>query len=81
MPSLVFVLTAVALIAADATGTWTGTFVPTGPEAGPVHLILKQEGTNLTGTVDPREDDQREIQNGKALDGKLTFEVVVNTRA
>src|SRR5215469_13791059 len=77
MPSFVFVLMAVTLTAADATGTWTGTFGPTGPEAGPVHLVLKQEGTKLTGTVGPRAEDQREIQNGKAIDGKRTFEVVV----
>jgi hypothetical protein len=77
MASVVFVSTAVTLIAADATGTWTGTFVPTGPEAGAVHLILKQEGTKLTGTVGPRAEDQHEIQNGKAIDGKLTFDVVV----
>jgi hypothetical protein len=42
-----------------------------------VHLILKQEGTKLTGTVGPRAEDQHEIQNGKAIDGKLTFDVVV----
>ena len=42
-----------------------------------MHLILKQEGTKLTGTVGPRAEDQHEIQNGKAIDGKLTFDVVV----
>jgi hypothetical protein len=68
-------LTAVGLMAADATGTWTGTFTPRGQDAGPAHLVLKQEGTKLTGTAGPGVDEQKEIRNGKAEDGKLTFEV------
>lgn len=72
---LVLTLAAVNLIAADATGTWIGTFTPDGEAAGPAHLVLKQEGAKLTGTAGPRANEQREIQNGKAEDGRLTFEV------
>jgi hypothetical protein len=72
---LVLILAAVSLMAADATGTWTGTFTPEGKDPGPAHLVLKQEGAKLTGTVGPRADEQHEIQNGKAEDGKLTFDV------
>jgi hypothetical protein len=72
---LVFLLAAISLVAADATGTWTGTFTPDGQEAGSAHLVLKQEGTKLTGTAGPHAGEQLEIQNGKAEDGNLTFEV------
>lgn len=72
---LLMTMAAAALIAADATGTWTGTFTPAGQEAGPAHLVLKQDGQKLTGTAGPTSDEQHEIQNGKAEDGKITFEV------
>jgi len=64
------------LLAADATGTWTGTLTADGEDPGPAHLVLKQEGAKLTGTAGPSADKQHEIQNGKAEDGKVTFEVV-----
>lgn len=70
-----FCLTVACLLAADATGTWTGTFTPSGEEAGPALLVLKQDGTKLTGTAGPGSEEQHEIRNGKAEDGKLTFEV------
>ena len=72
---LVWISAVVSLMAADATGTWTGTFTPEGNQAGPAHVVLIQEGTKLTGTAGPRPDEQRPIQNGKAEDGLLTFEV------
>jgi hypothetical protein len=73
---LLLIMTALGLAAADATGTWMGTFTPAGQEPGPAHLVLKQEGAKLTGTAGPRPDQQHEIRNGKAEDGKLTFDVV-----
>ncbi len=72
---LILILAAAGLMAADATGTWTGTFTPGGQEPGPARLVLKQEGTKLTGTGGPSAEEQHEIQNGKAEDGKLTFEI------
>ena len=75
---LLLTLAAFSLLAADATGTWTGSFTPDGQEAGPAHLVLKQEGANLTGTAGPSSDEQHEILSGKAQDGKITFEVAVN---
>ena len=72
---ILFSLAAFSLIAADATGTWTGTLTPDGQEAGTAHLVLKQEGTKLTGTAGPRADEQQEIRNGKADNGKLTFQI------
>ncbi|MES1257481.1 MAG: hypothetical protein ABUS51_03590 [Acidobacteriota bacterium] len=72
---LILMLAAAGLIAADATGTWTGTFTPAGQEPGTAHLVLKQDGATLTGTAGPRADEQSEIRNGKAEDGKITFEL------
>lgn len=78
-PTLLSLFAAVTLIAADATGSWTGTLaVPTSDGArkpGPAHLVLKQEGAKLTGTAGPNASEQHTIQNGAAEDGNLTFEV------
>jgi hypothetical protein len=76
---LCLLLAAAGLIAADATGTWTGTLTPTGPGTGgeshPALLVLKQDGAKLTGTAGPNAEEQNPIENGKAENGKLTFEV------
>jgi hypothetical protein len=71
---LLLTLAAAGLIAADATGTWTGSLIVNG-ENRPAHLVLKQEGGKLTGTAGPDPSEQHPIQNGKAEDGKLTFEL------
>ena len=76
MKHLLLIALAVAgLGAADATGTWTGTLTPAGEEPGPAHAVLKQSGTTLTGTAGPDASEQHPIQNGKAENGKLTFEI------
>jgi hypothetical protein len=72
---LLLTLVASGLLAADATGKWTGTFTPQGSEGGPALLVLKQEGAKVTGTAGPGADEQHEIQNGKAENGNITFEV------
>ena len=72
---LILLVAATSLLAADATGTWTGTFTPSGKEEGPALLVLKQQGTALTGTAGPNSDEQREIQHGKVENGVLTFEI------
>ena len=69
--------------APDVTGTWTGTFTsttPTGePDEDPAHLVLKQSGTELTGTAGPRADRQMPVANGKVTTVKdvttVTFDV------
>jgi hypothetical protein len=70
-----YLATAIGLLGADATGTWTGTFTPAGDHSEPAHLVLKQEGTKITGTAGPRAEEQHQILNGKAEDGVITFEV------
>jgi hypothetical protein len=68
-------LSVAALLAADATGTWTGSLTRDGGETGPAHLVLKQDGQKITGTAGPGPEEQHGIQNGKSEAGKITFEV------
>jgi hypothetical protein len=76
---LLIALAAVTLFAADATGKWTGTLITSQPDGGkkegPAHLVLKQEGSVLTGTAGPSADEQHPIENGKSENGNVTFEV------
>ena len=73
---LVLALAAATLLAADATGSWTGTLTPANDnQPRPAHLVLKQEGNTLTGTAGPDTGEQRPVQNGKVDAGTLTFEV------
>ena len=82
MKHLLFIaLAAVMLTAADATGTWTGTLTPAGGENRtlPAHLVLKQDGSTLTGTAGPDAGEQHPIRNGKAENDTLTFELPNDT--
>ena len=75
---LIFLLMlAASVLMADATGKWTGTLTPDGDKGGPALLVLKQDGTSLTGTAGPDETGQHAILNGKVEDGKITFELAV----
>jgi hypothetical protein len=73
--SLLLILTAAGLLAADATGTWTGSLTRTDGEQSTAHLILKQDGEKVTGTAGPGPEEQYEIQNGKSAAGKITFDI------
>jgi hypothetical protein len=76
MKHLLFIaLTAAALVAADATGTWTGTLTMTDGQSHSAHMVLKQEGDKLSGTAGPDANEQHPILNGKAENGALTFEL------
>jgi hypothetical protein len=78
-PILVLVFAAASLLAADATGKWTGTLTIVsaygGDNPGPALLVLQQDGAKLTGTAGPDVNSQLPIQNGKAENGTLTFEL------
>ena len=55
--------------AADVSGKWTGSFF-----AGPMFLILKQDGAKLSGSGGPTEDQQLLKFNDGVIDGDhLTF--------
>jgi hypothetical protein len=75
---LIFLLMlAAASLMADATGKWTGTLTPEGDHGGPALVILKQDGSTLTGTAGPDETGQHAILNGKIEGGRITFELAV----
>jgi hypothetical protein len=72
-----FALAAVA--DTDVTGIWKGSFnvaAAGGAEAqnGTAHLVLKQKGSEITGSVGPSEDQQFPIVKGKIEGNKITLE-------
>jgi hypothetical protein len=69
-------LTAALVMAADATGDWSGTFTPEGDGPQSVYLVLHQSGDQLTGSGGPGAAQQFPIQSGKVQGDRLTFEVV-----
>ena len=42
-----------AILAADATGTWTGNLLVPGKDPGPARLVLKQDGVEIDGDGGP----------------------------
>ena len=73
---LLLILAAVGLMAADATGTWTGSLIIMQDGVAqdrPAHLVLKQDGTKITGTAGPNADEQHPIEGGQVNDGTITF--------
>lgn len=73
-------LTGLTLSAGELTGKWSGKFDITTPdgELKPDSAVmnLKLDGTKVTGTAGPNEDQQWAIRKGKLEAGELTFEVV-----
>ncbi len=72
-------LLAPSLVASeDLSGKWSGSFnitVDGQTKDDEAYLVLKQNGTELTGTAGPNADKQWAIQKGKVEGNKLTFEV------
>ena len=86
MKTLICLLVLTGLIltaapAADLTGKWTGKFDITNAngETKPdeAFMDLKLDGSTVTGTAGPNQDQQWTIRNGKLESGKLTFEVLM----
>jgi hypothetical protein len=63
----------------EVTGKWSGSFNVSGPNGegkdGTAYLVLKQSGSDITGTVGPNEDEQYPIVKGKIEGDKITIEV------
>jgi len=57
---------------AGISGTWKGAFDLQG-QSVPLTLALKQDGGNVTGTVDGLPAGTAQIKEGKLADGKVTF--------
>jgi hypothetical protein len=72
-------LAGVAMADVDVTGKWSGSFNATNPSGetkeSTAVLVLKQSGSEITGTVGPNEDEQFAIQKGKIDGDKITLEV------
>jgi hypothetical protein len=72
-------LSAVSLLAADVTGKWRGSleFVNDNGETrkGSAYMILKQEGSAVTGTAGPNETESHQLRNGRFENNKFTFTV------
>jgi hypothetical protein len=77
---LLILMLSSALLGADVTGKWSGTFTRTGPDGetktAPAFLVLKQDGSKLTGSGGPSESEQKPISNGKVDGNRLIFDVV-----
>jgi hypothetical protein len=75
----VFALAA-AMYAADVTGTWAG---PVAMKRGDetkddtAHLVLKQDGAAVTGTMGPSEDRQHTITKGSVDGNNVHLEALV----
>ncbi|MFN0084057.1 MAG: hypothetical protein ACKVX9_01585 [Blastocatellia bacterium] len=76
---LLSLLLAPSLIASeDLTGKWAGAFNVTvngETKEDVAYLVLKQAGTELTGTAGPNVEKQWVIQKGKVEGNRITFEV------
>ena len=65
---------AAAALAANVNGDWSGEGVANGDKQ-PVYLVLRQDGSTLTGSGGPSLLQQDLIQNGKIDGNKITFDV------
>jgi hypothetical protein len=69
---------ALSAAAADVTGNWSGSFNMTGPggesKESEALLVLKQNGSEITGSVGPNENERHTIAKGKIEGDKITLE-------
>jgi hypothetical protein len=76
----ILLLGAIALVAApdtDITGKWSGSFHMTRPNGetkdSTAVLMLKQMGTEISGSVGPNEEEQHPVTKGKIEGNKITL--------
>jgi hypothetical protein len=69
----------------NVTVKWSGSFIATGPggqtKDSTAVLVLKQNGSDITGTVGPNEGEQHEITKGKIEGDKITLEAADGAHA
>jgi len=83
MRGILFLLLAaiVALPAAgmDLSGTWSGSFIATGPDGNShdsgAYAVLKQAGDRISGTLGPDADHQWTIDEGSVSGSKVAIKV------
>ncbi len=71
-------LASAVLAADDLTGKWAGSFnitIDGQTKDDTAYMVLKQTGTELTGTVGPSAEKQWPILKGKIEGNKVTFDV------
>jgi len=76
--ALALALTAATAMASDVTGTWNALAQMPNGDAYPLTYSLKQDGANVTGTVQGPQGDPLPIDNGKVDGDKFTFDVTFN---
>jgi hypothetical protein len=81
--ALCLALAALAILPAFAdvnvSGNWTGTFTATGPD-GETHdsealLVLKQTGSQITGTAGPNGGERYDITKGSIDGNKISIDI------
>ena len=60
---------------ADISGKWAGSFTPEGGDKGTAYVILKQNGTGITGSGGPDENNQWPGLHGTISGNKVSMEV------
>lgn len=76
--SLMLMIAPSLFAAEDMTGTWSGSFNITmngETREDSAYVVLKQNGSELTGTAGPNSGQQWQILKGKVEGNKVTFEV------
>jgi hypothetical protein len=71
-------LTAATAFASDITGTWTATAQTPNGDPFQLTFTFKQDGANVTGSVQGPQGDPLPISVGKVDGDKLTFDVAFN---
>ena len=71
---------AIAAFAADVTGTWTAQVPGRGGNMQTNTIVLKQDGANLTGTLDGGRGGPLQIADGKVDGDTVSFTVVRETQ-
>ena len=63
-------------MAADVTGKWSGSFKAEGADHSISQLIiLKQQGSTLSGSAGPDASEQYPLENGKVDGNRVSFQV------
>ena len=79
---LVALFGAYSLLAADLTGHWSGSVQSKSPDGEDhnedVLLILKQDGSTITGTAGPNEEEQTAIVKAVLEGDTLRFDVITD---
>jgi hypothetical protein len=71
-----FVLITISALAADLTGTWSGSFkVDGGDHNVPQRFTLRQQGKSLSGSGGPDASEQYPIEKGSVEGNQVTFQV------